>query len=440
MTANSRVVIGAGPDALRTAAVLAAKGHVVTLLQQGETATGLRHPQLPTGTGWMRIPETEREIVESVLGPTVEAPDPLRAVTRRGHRYSLPLQRWQLARLLERHARLPALQAWIRARSRNTTADLTGTGQEERSYKDWVTRRMGGPAYHHLYRNYAQRRWAMEPDALSASTARVHHALPDPGPFQVAGGGYDEVLRTAENVIVRAGGSIQTGVQIHGFDLENGRVCQVRTSTGTVALDGSVWVCAPAETLCEWLGEHATVSMGVDASHLQMSDVAIVAVRGEVDGLADELHVLDESTPFWRVVVPYGVEKTALFHMTLSSDDQQTDAQLVDSVLEAANAIGLTTFSASGAKVERLSDWQPAWGMGNHTRLRRLLRTLRPMGVIWAGRAGAFADVDPATEICFAAALASDDDPDQAEIHRVLLDPPVRKEDLNAHITRLVER
>ncbi|MFT4976594.1 MAG: hypothetical protein ACI8S6_002499 [Myxococcota bacterium] len=440
MAGEKRVVIGRGPDALRAAATLAADGQPVTLLQQGPGDSGLRHPHLPNGTGWMRTPGDDREQVEAVLGPTVDAPDPLRAVMRRGHRYTLPLQRWQIGRLLERHARLPAAREWLRARSRNTTADLTGTGQEERSYEDWVTRRMGGPAYHHLYRDYAQRRWGWDPADLSASLARVHHAIPDPGPFQVAGGGYDEVLVTAAQVIRAAGGEIISDASIRGLDLTDGRVSAVRTDDGTIAVSGQVFIAADGPTLLGWMGEGASTSMHVDASFLPMRDVAVVALRGEVDGLPDELHVLDGRAPFWRVIVPYGIEKTALFHVTLPEGHQDDDAALTDQVLRAASEIGLTTFSGVEARVERLWAWQPVWRRNSHARLRRLLRALRPTGVVWVGRGGAFDDVDPATEIRLAAAYVGDPDPDQAEVHRVLLDPPVRHEDLSARITRLVER
>lgn len=440
MAAQKQVVIGSGPDALRAAAALAATGQPVLFLQQASTPTGLRHPRLPNGTGWMRVPTEDRATVEAVLGPTVDAPDPLRAVMRRGHRYPLPLQRWQVGRLLERHARLPALQAWLRARTQNTSADLTGAGQEERSYDDWVVRRMGGPAYHHLYRDYARRRWGWEPTDLSASLARVHHASPDPGPFQVAGGGYDEVLLTAEQVIKQAGGEIVCDAQVEGLDFTDGRVSAVRAGGDAVAVDGIVWAAADSVTLCDWMGDAASTSMRVDASFLPMHDVAVIALRGEVDGLPDELHVLDERAPFWRVVVPYGIEKTALFHVVLPDGHQDNDAELIDQVLRSANEIGLDTFSGADAQIERLHAWQPAWRRNSHARLRRLLRALRPAGVVWVGRGGAFDDVDPGTEIRLAASYAGDPDPDQAEVHRLLLDPPVRSEDLAARITRLVER
>src|SRR5687768_229121 len=113
---GKRVVIGAGPDALRAAAARATAGRPVTLLQESATPSGLLHPRYPTGSGLMRVPADARALVEQVLGPVVEAPDPRRAVLSNGRRYRLPLAPHQVPRLLERRVRVPAALAWLTAR------------------------------------------------------------------------------------------------------------------------------------------------------------------------------------------------------------------------------------------------------------------------------------------------------------------------------------
>jgi hypothetical protein len=437
--AEKRLVIGSGPDALRAAAVLASGGFAVTLLQEGATPTGLTRPKYPNDAGWMRVSEQAWSRVEAVLGPVVEAPDPMRSVTCRGRRYRLPMRPHQVPRLLDGHVLLPAAKAWLKARAKTTSSDLLGGGQEERSYRDWVVRRMGGPAYHHLYRDYALRRWAWDPEDLSSALAQVHHAMPDTGPFQVAGGGYDEVLLTAQKVIRAAGGEILTGVKLTGIRVSEGRAVSVSTTTGDHDVEGNLWVALDPATTCRLLGEHCTEGMRVDAEHLPVAMAAVTALRGEVDGLPDELHVLDEGAPFWRVVVPYGIEKTAFFHTTFFSASALPPAsELIRRCVASASALGIGDFSEEGGHVEWLPRWVPIWRQNSHARLRRLLRIFQGLGIIGVGRSGAFSPMDPGTEIALVDRLMAD--PDQPEAHRLLLDPPVRLSDLNVGITRMIER
>ena len=412
MAAERRVVIGSGPGALRAAAAVAAAGYQVTLLQQDGDPAGLLHPRYPNGTGWMSLADDERGFIERVLGPTVEAPDPHRAVLRRRHRYSLPMQPWQVGRLLDRHARLPALQGWLKARSSSTAADLAGGGQEERSYRDWVVRRMGGPAYHHLYRDYALRRWGADGETLAAGLARQSHSRPSPGPFQVAGGGYDEVLRNAAAFLRGAGGEIVVRAGVQGLVLEQGRVKAVQTAQGdvSIAAGADVYVAASTATVCGWLGDAATSSMRVDAASLPVLPRVIVALRGEVDGLPDDLHVLDEGAPFWRVVVPYGIEKTALFHTTLPAPGATLPdlAGHAAQVARAARELGSGDFDPATAQVEVLAEWQPSWSVSCHARLRRTLRLWTQLGIVGVGRAGTFSELDPGTELGFVRRLLLD--------------------------------
>ena len=61
-----RLVIGAGADATRAAACLAATGQAVLLLQGCDSACGLSHPTLPEGTGQIRVPGGMQSTIESV--------------------------------------------------------------------------------------------------------------------------------------------------------------------------------------------------------------------------------------------------------------------------------------------------------------------------------------------------------------------------------------
>ncbi|MFT5684411.1 MAG: hypothetical protein ACI8RZ_005352 [Myxococcota bacterium] len=437
--AEKRLVIGSGPDALRAASVLASGGFAVTLLQEGSTPSGLTRPKYPNDAGWMRVTEEAWSRVEAVLGPLVESPDPMRSVCGRGNLFRLPMKPHQIPRLLNGRVRLPAAKGWLQARAKAASSELLGGGQEERSYRDWVARRMGGPAYHHLYRDYAFRRWGWDPEELSSALAQVHHGMPDPGPFQVAGGGYDEVLLTAEKGILAAGGEIITDVKATGIRVSEGKVVAVTSTAGEHDVEGSLWLALDATTICTLLGDACSDGMRVDAEHLPVAMSAVTAMRGEVDGLPDELHVLDEGAPFWQVVVPYGIEKTAFFHTTfLNADTCPPDSELVRRCIASAAALGIGDFAEETAHVEWLPRWMPIWRQNSHARFRRLMRTFQGLGIIGVGRSGAFSPMDPGTEIALVDRLMAD--PDQAEAHRLILDPPVRIDDLNAHITRMIER
>jgi phytoene dehydrogenase-like protein len=434
-----RVVIGCGPDGLRAAAVLAAAGHAVTFLQTAETPSGLRWPELPVDAGILRVPAADRAVAEQVVGSLVEAPTPERALLARGALHTLPLSRPEVGRLFPAASALPAAQSWVRSRFKNTLAELVGGGQEERSYKDWVVRRMGGPAWHHIYRAYAHQRWGFDGAVLGVGLARVYHGRPDAGPFLTVGGGPATALARAEELIISAGGRVRLAVKVERLVVEGGKVRAVLLQDGErIDVLGPLWAAVPAPWLASWLEDAIPGPIRSDTALLEMLPVARVALRGDTNRLPAEVHVTDEGAPFWRVIRPYGIEQTAIFHVT--APKEADDDRLAQGVAEAAAALGLGTYSVSGAKVERLVAWQPVWRSTSHTRLRSVLLAWRTLGIVAVGRCGAFAGLDAGEEISFAVALRDRDDPDQREVQRDLASPPVGQDDLHAAITRFIER
>ena len=436
-----RVVLGTGPDALRAAAVLAYRGHAVHLLQTGETASGLRHPDLPVGLGRLRVDDAHRHQVESVLGPLVEAPEAHQGVVMGGKVRKLPLSKVEAGQLLPPAEAAVAGRSWARTRFRNVLAEVVGGGQEERTYKDWVVRRFGEPAWFHIHRPYAERRWGASSEALSVSVARVYHGLERRGAEQVVGGGSGEALARAEALVEAAGGTISTSVKVQGITLTDGKVSSVETAEGTVPVIGGLLTTASPDLVVGWLGEQVPQGLRVDASKLRLLTRVQVMLRGNVDGLPQALHVLDEDSPFWRVVTPYGLEQAAIFHATYPYPDSvPSEAELVSSFRDAAERLGVGSFSTEGARVEIIPDWQPLWLEGTHARLRRLLLAWRSMGVLGVGRGGAFAALDSGEEVLLADYVAGSDSPDLWEYHRLNISPPSTLPDLHAHITRFVER
>jgi len=433
-----RVVIGSGPDAVRAAAVRATgEGAPVLLLLAHAKPEGVDHPELPVGIARFTVGDGERPSVERVLGTLVESPDASVAVISQGHVARLPMSPLDVPRLMEGRVARAAARAWLHARGRNALAELVGGGQEERTHRDWVVRRMGGPAWQHLYRDYAARRWGLPSEELACSVAHLHHSH-GPGPVdqQVVGGGYDAALAVSRACIEAGGGEIRTGVEIEGFDVDGGVVTAVRVAGESIPFEGRLWVTAPPSQVMGWLGSAAPEALIHEAKSLDVRPVLRTALAGDVDGLAWETHVLDEGAPFWRVICPYGVERTAIFHTTLSGPEDPGPTPEV--VADAARALGIGSFDPGRARVERLAHWQPVWRPTSQARVRRLLLEFESFGLIALGRAGAFAPIDPVEEVRLARAHLAEAEP--REVHRTLVEPPVRVDDLDARITRFVVR
>lgn len=422
--------------------MLAAGGHRVRLFQAGDTPSGLTHPRLVVGTGRMRVAPPDRALTEEVLGALVEAPEADRAVLARGRMHRLPLSPAQVPALFDRRVAAHAASEWTRARARNAMHRFVGGGQEERTYADWVERRMGGVAAHHLYRPYARRRWGLDPKELSVSVARLFHGVADSGPHQVMGGGPQEALAHAEQVLRAAGGEIRTGVRVRALRVDGERVGTVILDDGEeIPVEGPLWVAEPYRRVVGWLRDAASTSLRFDAERQLTATLVEVALTGDTTRLHSEIHVLDAEAPFWRVVCPYGMEQTAIFHATaLDGSTLGDDATLAEQFAQAARQLGLGHFSTEGSRVERLADWQPVWTPLCHVRSARLLRAFRRLGIVAVGRKGTFSFIDPGQEIALAARYRDEDDPDQKEAHRVMIDPPIRIDDLDARITRFVER
>jgi hypothetical protein len=439
---GGRLVIGHGPDALRAAAALAAGGEAVCLVQCGPGEAGLRHPEMPVDPGLLRVSDEDRAAVESVLGPLVEAPGLERSLSLGGHRHPLPLSHDGLLRVLPGAARRSVVGQLLRSRMRNTAADLVGGGQEERSHKDWVVRRMGGPAWELLYRGYAERRWGLPSEELGATMGRVYHGGEDPGPHRVVGGGQGVALAHCAELVRQAGGQILSGAVVSRLVVEGGKVAAVELADGRrLSTQGQpLWVTVSPAVVAGWLGQSMPVPLQGDAAWLGAATALRVGLRGSTGGLALETHVADAGAPFWRVVRPYGQEDLAVFHSTAAAGEAVDEAALVRQTVEAASRLGLGDFSAQGAKVEVIPGWQPAWRTTTLVRHRYILLYYRSIGLVSLGRAGSLAALDPGEELRLALHLRGQTSPDQVEAIRVYASPPVKVADLHASMRAFVAR
>ena len=423
-----RLVIGAGADATRAAACLAATGQAVLLLQGCDSACGLSHPTLPEGTGQIRVPGGMQSTIESVTGPLISKDKIRRAVAARGHQAPLPMGLSDVPRLFGADA-LPGVgQQFLERRVRNALVPLTGEGQEERTYRQWVERRMGHGAYEHVYADYAVRRWGLPGEQLAVGLARLHHNPHESDTMAPSDGGHEGMHQAAVALIEANGGEIRSGVDVRGFKVVDGRVSAVKVGRRHVKVDGPVWVARPHAVVAGWLGEALDRGAHVDANALQTLDRLQVAFEADAALPVDELHVLDRGTPAFRITQVFGGGFTVVFHANLCGDEPTPDGSRF---LALGEEMGLR-LKGDSMRIERLKDWVPVWAPLVHARLRRLSLAFSGLGVVMVGRRGSFAPLDIGTELVVASQYAADGRPDQREMLRTVFAPPVKDDDLDA--------
>ena len=435
---TQRVVIGTGPDGLRAAAVLAARGESVVLLQQGSGPSGLARPDLPEGDGSYRVPVgVEARAMEAVLGPVREVPAPRLHVAMAGEVEALPLRPDRVGGLLPPSLRRPAARSWLRARGRNALAELVGGGQEERTVRDWVVRRMGAPAYESLYADYARRRFGLDAAQLGVGLARRHHAIPDDRPRVVPAGAAADALGLLADAVRRTG-DIREGVQVEGFHVEDGRVRAVRLADGdAVDVENGVWVEDSPQRAVGWLGDAASPGLRVDSGRLPAFDRVRVALRGLSLEAGHVVHLLATGGPAWRVVGCGG--GLAVADCTLP-DGAELEDGLARRVASQVTAAGVGAADPAPGGIEHERAGEPIWQITTPAVLREVLGPLREAGVVMVGARGAVAGLGPGEALGLALRYAEQTDPDQREAQRQLVQVPTRVDDLGARITRFVTR
>jgi len=314
-------------------------------------------------------------------------------------------------------------------RVRNSLIPLTGGGQEERTYREWVERRMGAPAYHHVYADYAHRRWGLPGEQLSVAVARQHHNPHRVEPGQVAGGGPAAALAHAVSVIEANGGEIRCGARVRGLKVVDGKVVAARVGRRNVPIEGPLWVARPHHVVAGWLGDSLPKARQVDAAALQVWDRVQVAVPVGDTNLPDEVHVLEHAAPAWRITHEYGGSAWAVFHATVAPDAPNPS---VETMVQLGSELGIRGLDPGGARIERLREWVPLWAPVVHPRLRRLSLAWSSLGIVAVGRRGTFTSIDPGTELAVALSHANDNGLDEREVLRAILEPPVKDHDLDA--------
>lgn len=413
------VVIGDGPDALRVAAALAAAGPAPRVLLR-PTAWGPAWAR--AGSGLLRVAAAG---ADPLLGALAEAAAPRRAVSLGGRLRETPLVPGGLA-LWGPGPAGAVFGARARARGLMAMAELVGGGAEERTYADWVERRMGRPALDAVYAGYARRRFGVGAEALGASVARALHV-----PVSPARPAARPVEGFAALEQAPAGVPVEWGVGVAGLEVVDGKVVAVVRADGPpVPTPDGLWLCVDPGTAARWLGAALPVGIHTLAAAFRTAPAARVRLARPAAPLADETHMLDDTARFWRVVAPAADPGAIWVDFTFPPGAAVPPAgELVEAAEAGLATVGLRPGAGVGPEVAEVDGGLPLWTPHIHARLRDVHLALRGFGITPAGRLGAWADLDAATDLALARALAAPG-ADLREAHRAHADPPARLRDL----------
>jgi hypothetical protein len=431
------VVIGAGPSAVRAAAAVGG-----LLLDPDEVPGGVRHPEIPEGDGLV-----EADFAPEITRAYGAAPDAGAALARglalRGQVHALPMDPREVLSLFEAPDLPGTVEDWARARAKRVAKRFVGGGLEERTYADWVVQRFGQSAYEHLFADYARARWG-DPDDLSVSVARQYHGLPAMGRAVAPG------ATPAEGWAALCGRLVErrAGVRVEGIRLGEKAVAAVITDQGEVPVAGKLLCAATPPQVVAWLGEAAPEGLGFHAARLVARDRVQVALRCPRPELPPVCHVV--GAPFFMVsrhgALPGGQSEsdTLVAHLSLGPEHPLRgagDDALASAVAEALpGALGGGRVSPGGARVQRFTDYDPAWlATPWHPSQNRVMLALAALGILLVGRAGCHRHVDAGQELAFAEGLAAGE-VSAHELQRTLLDPPVLLRGIPPSIGRFVAR
>jgi len=421
MTTHTQIIVGAGAEVVRLAAALVHKDLPVQVCRTA--------PSLPDTLacrerrGWRA---SRSGSSEAVLGPLRPAAEAKVGVVARDAIHPLPLQPWQVSGLLQPGERRTAARSWLRARARNGLAVVVGGGQEERTYIDWVVRRMGRSAYDALYADYAVRRWGRSGAELSASVARATHGALEAGPLVEP---VDHGAARALELIARAGVEVVDAPDAR-LVVSGGRVTGVEGGGG-LRWTGNVWTTLTPDQVGIRLGEDCPSAARHLAAGLASEPAWRVRLSGARAEGPDELHVLDPA-PCWRYVRAPDDADCWMVSVTGGAPS----VALAEDIRDHARQLGLVSDSAKVVDMGGLPGGVPTWGPSDNARLRTILEVWQKLGIRATGRGGTYAELDPTEVLAHVDTLCKEGEPDLLDAWRVHVAPTAREEDLDARITR----
>ena len=426
MANAAHVVVGPGHEPTLVAATLAATGVSVTLVR---TAPDLPPPLRCVERSTWRKPASTGDLGARVYGPTRPAEASASGLFVSGSTHILPLEPFLLGRILPSGHRRTTARSFVRARARNALATVVGGGQEERTYRDWVVRRMGAPAYELLYADYAERRWGRAGEDLSASLARAAHSpalaterVVPADPRDHGAARAEALLSTLDVTVIESGVRRMhvEGKQIASLELED---------TFLDTTDSTIWSTWSPARIAKALGPDCPPSARHFAPGLRNQAATRIRLSGASHDVPDEVHVLDPA-PCWRLVrAPDDPD-----HWLVSAAGVLSSATVED-VRDFAVQAGLAAASSTVVAAAELPGGAPVWGPVDHARLRAVFEAWRPLGLRTTGSAGTLTPLDPTDLVAHVEKLLAEGMGALQEAWRTVAGPPTRVDDLDARLT-----
>ncbi len=415
MSKRTVVIVGSSPFATSLASLLSQEALEVHLVLDQEP-----HGAPPWGLGATRADGAQRATLSLAWGALRELED-RRALRLGGALMGLPLGRMDLVRALP--DRGEALGGLARVRARRRMGTVLALGKEIRSYRDWVVGHMGVGLYEQLYRPWAHKRFATEPERLSAALADREHGVGPRGPWVAPTRPWSEVVRAQLEGI----GAVRHGLE--GVEpSEEGPV--VLSEGRRIHCDLALFQRSPV-VASGWLGGELEPRERWDLKRLGAAHAVQVTLPARCEHLPWVTHVIDADKPFWRLsrpgLLPGGErwQGHLTAHLSLADTDplwSSEDGAMADAVRQAL--LGLADPIRGEALVQRRPHAVPWSGQTSSVALGRRLEVLDQAGIVLMGPEGAHQLLDPAQALQHALALV--DATSQRQVHRDLLERRVR--------------
>ena len=318
----------------------------------------------------------------------------------KGHHFALPLKTRDLAFLLPEGKKLAVTKEWVQAKTRSLSSVILGGGREERSYEDWVVRRMGKEGYQNLYAPYISKRFSSDGSSLSAGLARIlHFSSGTPSRFIV------------QHTLARDASWNQ---EVQEILLKEEKVYSLRINDRVVPIEGKLKVAYSIPQVLDILPD-APMSIRVDAKYIRYTDKKTCLIEGDFSSFTNQTYFLDAHDPL--ISMQKISQKMAWVEVCHGVDISARLQQLSAKVLSTSHK----------------RDWTPIWGSQSHFRYRRIACYLESLGIELVGRRALFSHKSN-YEL---AELDLQRNESLSEYLRLQIEPPIRQDDLGASLKKL---